>query len=246
MEGKLSTTKAFQKRVKEERPSRAVGKIRFEFDKNPQTGQDVISSARWVADSQDYTIAQWIEMGSCRIDPNSFDEIKLTEWQLAQEVLSMLPTKPGEQFFFEGEDDGEGGHWVTHKPFPQIRRCSLDTRDFVVSFNDHLSDEQDALKEEQSFDLLSKVIGSWVSVTDKQAIWRSAALNQCDAKVPDRLWGIKRIRRPAEVLYIKSKGKVIIDGPSDVVEALIRAIKPLTKPDDNAVMPIYDVAKISS
>lgn len=244
-EGKLSKTKAFKKRVKEERPSKAVGKIRFEFDKDQKTGMDIISSAAWTKDDKDYTIAQWIEMGSCRLDPHRPDPVALTDWQLTQDVLTMLPTKPGEQFYFEGEADGEGGHWVTHKPFPQIRRATMDTREFTIQFNEALSDEQDALKEEQQLELLRQVVGSWVSVTETQAIWRSASLNQCEAKVPDRLWGTRRIKRPAEVVYIKNKQKVLVDGPSEVVEAIIRALKPFTKPDDNAVMPIYDVAKIS-
>jgi len=244
-EGKLSKTKAFKKRVKEERPSKAVGKIRFEFDKDQKTGMDIISSAAWTKDDKDYTIAQWILMGSCRLDPHRPDPVALTDWQLTQDVLTMLPTKPGEQFYFEGEADGEGGHWVTHKPFPQIRRATMDTREFTIQFNEALSDEQDALKEEQQLELLRQVVGSWVSVTETQAIWRSASLNQCEAKVPDRLWGTRRIKRPAEVVYIKNKQKVLVDGPSEVVEAIIRALKPFTKPDDNAVMPIYDVAKIS-
>lgn len=244
-EGTLSKTKAFKKRVKEDRPSIAIGKIRFEFDKDPETGNDIMSSANWVADQESYPIAEWIAMGSCRRDQNSAVQVELTPWQLGPDVLSMLPTKPGEQFYFEGEADGEGGHWVTHKPFPQVRRCAMEPSEFIMQFNESLSDEQDALKEEQHFDLLRRTVGSWVSVTEKQAMWHACAATQSEAKVPDRVWGTRKIQRPAEVVYLKNRGKVVVDGPPDVVEALLRALKTFTKPDDNAVMPIYDLAKIS-
>jgi hypothetical protein len=237
---KLSKTKAFKKRVKEERPSKAVGKIRFEFD-----GVGQLSSARWVKDDKDFTIAQWIRMGSCRIDPNRPDPISLTEWHLTHEVLTMLPTKPGEKFYFEGEADGEGGHWVTHKPFPQIRRTTMDTREFAAQFNEALSDEQDALGDEQQVELQRQIVGSWVSITEAHAIWRSVSATQCEDKVPDSLWGKNKIKRPAELAYIKGKAKVVVDGPSKVVEAIIRALGKFTKPDDYAVTPIYDVSKIS-
>jgi len=244
-EGKLSKTKAYKKRVREDRPSKAVGRIRFDFERDPHTGEDILASAKWNADEDSFSIAKWIEMGSCRRDPNCAVQAELTPWQLGPDVLAMLPTKPGEQFYFEGEADGEGGHWVTHKPFPHIRKCQLQTPEFKLQFNEALSDEQDALKDEQKFELLRSVIGSWVSVTDKQAVWRATAATQCEAKAPDRLWATRRMQRPAEVIFLKSKGKVVVDGPQDVVEALIRALKTFTKPDDNAVMPIYDLAKIS-
>ena len=245
-EGKLSKTKAPKKRVREDRPSVAVGCIRYDFDKDPETGSDVIVSAKWVADRESYTIAEWIAKGSCRRDPNyCHEKADLTPWQLGPDVLSYLPTKPGEKFYFEGEADGEGGHWVTHKPFPHIRRCTLETKDFRMQFDEALSDEQDQLKEEQQKEVLRRTHGSWISVTEKQAIWRSLAVTQCEIKVADKLWGNRNIQRPAEVAYFKTKGKVLVDGPLDVVEALIRALKQYTKPDDNAVMPIYDLAKMS-
>jgi len=244
-EGTLSKTKAFKKRVKEDRPSVAVGIIRFDFDKDPETGNDIMSSANWVADKESHTIAEWIRLGSCRRDQNSAIQVELTPWQLGPDVLSMLPTKPGEQFYFEGEDDGEGGHWVTHKPFPQVRRCTLEPSEFVKQFNESLNDEQDALKDEQNFSLLRHTVGSWVSVTSKQAMWHACAATQNEATIPDKLWGNRKIQRPAEVVYLKNRGKVVVDGPQEVVEALLRALKTFTKPDDNAVMPIYDLTKIS-
>lgn len=241
--GMMSKNKAFKKRVKENRPSKALGVIRFEFDKDPQTGNDIMTSAKWISDIESKTISDWISAGTCRRDPNNIPE--LTPWQLGPDVLRMLPVKPGEEFYFEGEADGEGGHWVTHKPFPNIRRYQRGTLDFVREFSDALKDEQDTLQEEQQNDLLRHIVGSWVSVTEKQAIWRGTAAAQCEAKVPDRLWGMRKMRRPAEVIFLKSKGKVMIDGPPEVTEAIIRALKTLTRLDDNAVMPIYDVVKMS-
>mmetsp|Transcript_129037 Transcript_129037/g.413425 ORF Transcript_129037/g.413425 Transcript_129037/m.413425 type:complete len:1143 (-) Transcript_129037:43-3471(-) len=263
-DGLLSKTQAFKKRVKEDRPSIAVGKIHFTFDRDPTTGASRLDSAKWVADEQSYSVAEWIGAGTCRRDPNNAVLAELTAWQLGPEVLAMLPTKPGEQWdFAEGEDDGEGGHWVTHKPFPQIRRCDLSIKEFQRNFNEALGDEQDQLRDEQNIDFLRRTVGSWVSVTEGQAIWRAAAAGQCESKAPDHFWHYRvgpswrqsgssgprapdcHIVRPAEVIFLKRKGKVIIDGPSDVVEALLRPLKTFTKPDDNALMPIYDVVTMS-
>mmetsp|Transcript_85870 Transcript_85870/g.243516 ORF Transcript_85870/g.243516 Transcript_85870/m.243516 type:complete len:1128 (-) Transcript_85870:541-3924(-) len=246
-EGSLSKTKAFKKRVREDRPSKAVGRIRFEFDKDPETGNDVISSAQWDADADTYSIAQWILMGSCRRDPNAAIQFALTSWQIGPDVLAMLPTKPGEQFYFEGEADGEGGHWVTHKPFPQIRRCTMTTHEFKKKFNEALGDEWDTLEEERNETLQKRLIGTWISVTEQQAIWRTTATSLCQATVPDRIWGAGtgQLQRPAEVFFLKAKGKVVVDGLREVTEALLRVLRMFTKPDDNAVMPIYDVNKIS-
>jgi len=243
--GLLSKNKAYKKRVREDRPSVAVGQLRFEFEKDPDTGDDVITSAQWVADKDTYSIWEWIHMGTCRRDPN--DPPPLTAWQLGPDVLAMLPTKPGEAFYLEGEDDGEGGHWVTHKPFPLIRRYAGDTKGFHRAFSEALKDEQDTLQEEEhQHTVLQQIIGSWVSLDEKQAIWRSSGAGQCEAKVLDHLWGSRVIRRPSEVAFTRKSQKVIVDGPKAATEALLRALKQFTRPDDNAVMPIYDLNKISA
>jgi len=261
-EGRLSKNKAFKRRVREDRPSRAVGIIRFEFEKDGETGEDVITSARWTHDAESHSIAEWIQLGTCRRDPNSCPE--LTPWQLGPDVLEMLPVKPGEMFLHEGEYDGEGGHWVTHKPFPNIRRYHQDTWDFQRQFNEAIADEQSALEEEKKDWVLKHCVGTWRSVTDKQAIWVTHSTNQCPLKslhglqsdsVVRQLEGSRRryatdrstfsMQRPAEVVYIRSKGKVIVDAPPEVMEAIIRALKTFTRTDDNAVMPIYDLNKIS-
>jgi len=242
-QGKLSKTKAYKKRVREERPSKAIGRIRFDFEKDAESGNDIVTKAQWNADADTFTIAEWIQMGSCRRDPHAGMLAELTPWQLGPDVLSMLPTRPGEQFYYD--PDGEGGHWVTHKPFPNIRRCVLEPEDFRKQFTEALNDEQDALKEEGNESLMNRVNGVWVSVTSAQAVWRTTAALQFDAKVPDKVWCRKVLQRPTEVAYIKSKGKVVLDGPADVTEVLHRVLKPFTKLDDNAVMPMYDLSKIS-
>eukprot|EP00811_Abedinium_folium_P001856 NODE_116_length_3618_cov_4.641936.p1 GENE.NODE_116_length_3618_cov_4.641936~~NODE_116_length_3618_cov_4.641936.p1 ORF type:complete len:1108 (-),score=300.21 NODE_116_length_3618_cov_4.641936:295-3426(-) len=247
-EGLLSKNKAFKKRVREDRPSVAVGMVRFEFEKDRENN-DVMSSASWVADFHSHSISEWIHMGTCRRDPMNPPE--LTQWQLGPEVLGMLPTKPGEEFFYEGECDGEGGHWVTHKPFPGIRRYRGETKDFVREFSEKLKDEQEQLNEEDQLDMLRRVVGTWISVTEHQAVWRASAASQCEAKVPDYLWGYsgsrpsRRIYRPSEVIYLKSKDRIVVDGPAEVLDVLLRVLRPFTKADDNVMMPIYDLTKIS-
>mmetsp|Transcript_97764 Transcript_97764/g.187421 ORF Transcript_97764/g.187421 Transcript_97764/m.187421 type:complete len:1145 (-) Transcript_97764:47-3481(-) len=243
-EGTLSKNKAFKKRVKEDRPSKAIGAIRFEFDKDPVTGNDVCTSAKWTADSDSFTIAEWIGKGTCRRDPNSM--VELTPWQLGPDVLELLPTKPGEEFYYEGEDDGEGGHWVTHKPYPNIRRYNQSTRDFVRQFTEAVKEEQDALQEDENFDLMRRLIGTWIMVNEKQALWQSTASSQFNRKVPDGLWSGRQLTCPTEVIFLKEKGKVIVSGPKDAEEALVRALRSFTRRDDSAVMPIYDLTRMQT
>merc|ERR1712194_430044 len=180
--------------------------IRFEFDKDPETGNDIMTKAIWVADQESKSVADWIGLGTCRRDPNNLPEV--TPWQLGPDVLEMLPVKPGEEFYFDGEADGEGGHWVTHKPFPNVRRYNKSVADFVRQFGNAVRDEQETLHEEQRQEVMINIVGSWISVNETQAIWRATAAGQCECKVPDRLWGQSRMRRPAEVAYLKNRGKV--------------------------------------
>eukprot|EP00408_Alexandrium_pacificum_P066979 CAMPEP_0171169204 /NCGR_PEP_ID=MMETSP0790-20130122/8095_1 /TAXON_ID=2925 /ORGANISM="Alexandrium catenella, Strain OF101" /LENGTH=1128 /DNA_ID=CAMNT_0011634047 /DNA_START=66 /DNA_END=3452 /DNA_ORIENTATION=+ len=242
--GELSKTSARKVTVREERPSKAIGRIRFEFERDPRSRIPIggLKSAQWDMDSASCGIAEWIEMGSCRREAS---RAELTPWQLSHEVLEMLPTKPGERLTFEGEADGEGGHWVTHRPLPMIRRCSLEVPDFRKQLNEALRDEQDTLMEEHHYERFKRIVGSWVWANKEQAIWRGSASVQCDGKDPNGLWGTKSIRRPTEVIYIVSKGKVLVDGPHDLVVLVVRLMKPWTQPDDVAVVPIYDVSRIS-
>eukprot|EP00413_Alexandrium_margalefii_P020405 CAMPEP_0204526754 /NCGR_PEP_ID=MMETSP0661-20131031/8609_1 /ASSEMBLY_ACC=CAM_ASM_000606 /TAXON_ID=109239 /ORGANISM="Alexandrium margalefi, Strain AMGDE01CS-322" /LENGTH=364 /DNA_ID=CAMNT_0051532613 /DNA_START=6 /DNA_END=1100 /DNA_ORIENTATION=- len=240
--GTLSKNKAPKMRVTEGRPSKAVGRIRFEFEKDPVTGADTLKSSQWDADLDSYPIAQWIEMGSCRREPS---KAELTPWQLGPDVLDMLPVKPGEKFTFEGEADGEGGHWVTHKPFDNIRCCNLDVPEFKAQFDEELAEEQEALQEEGEMDLCRRLVGTWVSLDSNQAMWRAAGASQCEAKDPSRLWCTRRVRQPLQLVYLKAKGKVIVDGPKDGVAVLLRVLKSWTKRDDVAMMPIYDAGRMA-
>jgi len=251
-EGLMSKSKAFKKRVREDRPSKALGKISFEFDKDVD-GNDALTSAKWVADVDSFSIAEWIGMGTCRRDVHSC--VDLTSWQLGPDVLEMLPFKPGERMVYsEGFDDGEGGHWVTHKPFPNIRRCTLETHEFQRHFSEAILEEQHALEDEQREELLKRLVGSWVSVDKKQAVWRAHIASQCPFKSLPCLKGSQvakkqgspwTMQRPVEVVYLKGKGKVVVDGPQEAMDAVLRALRDFTRPDDNAVMPIYDLQKIS-
>lgn len=241
-EGKMSKNKAQKKRVREDRPSVAVGRLRFEFGKD-EAGADCITRAFWDRHRGSMSTNDWIKYGTCRRDPNNLPD--LTEWRLAKEVIEMLPTKPGESFFPEGEADGEGGHWVTHKPLPLVRRFVGTTAEFVKQFNQFYKDELDALQDDGETHLVEKIIGTFVHISAQQAIWRTMSSAQCENKVPDPFWGTRRMQRPAEVIYVQKKGKVLVDGPKDSVEALLRALRNISKTDDNAIMPIYDLNKIS-
>jgi len=243
-QGMLSKTKAAKRRVREDRPSKAVGRIRFEFARDPESGKDIVTKAQWTDDAKSFTIAQWIEMGSCRRDPNNAEKNRITPVQPSSDVRKMLPTKSGEKFDF---------HQGTHKPFPNIRACSLPPEAFRKQFDDALGEEQEALLEEgkQESWVRRTTVGSWVSATKTQAVWRTLAELQFDEKVDPKLlhrvWSSnqKRIRRPAEVAYIVPKGKVIVDGRRDEMEVLLRVVEQFTRSDDNAILPRYDVTQMS-
>eukprot|EP00971_Amphidinium_carterae_P149275 2959652-Amphidinium_carterae.1 len=79
----LSKNKARKKRVREGRPSLAIGRIEFEFKQNDEGGDDC--EAKWIADQKSYSISEWIGMGTCRRDPHNPPD--LTPWQLGPDVL---------------------------------------------------------------------------------------------------------------------------------------------------------------
>ena len=224
-----------------------MGTIEFTFKKDLETGQPTLASADWTADAASHPIDDWIKKGSCRLDANSFPD--LTPWYMGQEVIQMLPKKSNEDFFFEqGEADGEGGHWMTHRPYPNIRRCKerLDTRAFKQHFDEVLSEEQQALEAEGRSDLMRRLVGSWTTVTSKQVIWRTTAAMQTDnaTVVSDQKGQQIRLKRGAEVIFLHAQQKIIVSGPNEVAEAILRALKEFTKPDDNAIMPIYDIKRM--
>eukprot|EP00927_Polykrikos_kofoidii_P006037 TRINITY_DN12434_c0_g1_i6.p1 TRINITY_DN12434_c0_g1~~TRINITY_DN12434_c0_g1_i6.p1 ORF type:complete len:1128 (-),score=179.92 TRINITY_DN12434_c0_g1_i6:307-3690(-) len=253
--GTLSKSKAPKKRMLEGRPSKAVGVIKFVFEKDPETGTDRLASSEWIKDVDSHKIEDWIAFGSCRRDPSNFPE--LTPWSM-EHAISVLETKPGEKFEWMADDNGTGGQWKTHKPFENIRRCEpiLRVEEFIKVFEKAIQEERDALKEEDGADGRDEqILGSWISATTTIAVWRTVSAVQMGAKFPDRIWGTSRSkatrspiegppRRPTDVTYIGKKGKVVVDGPEETVETILRAIKHMTKVDDNSILPIYDVSKL--
>ncbi|CAE8652402.1 unnamed protein product [Polarella glacialis] len=235
----LARSKAFTTRVKENRISKAIGVIRFEFEKHPETGEDRLKEARWVKDEDSMSKSDWIRQGSCRRDMTSSSQTAMTPWQLGPEVLAMLPRKPGEKYYMEGE--GEDRCWATHRPYPNIRRCQLEPNKFKEQFLANLATEQDALLVENP-DLRSRLFGAWIAGEPAtRAVWRTTAARQCNSKVPDWLWGRGRIRRPTEVMYSTKTGKIMVDGPDEEVSAIIRALEDFTEPDDHPIMPLFDI-----
>ena len=249
--GTMSKTKAKKVRVKENRVCKAVGVIRFKFDKDPYTGDTTLMEARWIKDKDSMPVWEWILKGSCRRDPNNLPE--LTPWQVGPEALKFLPLKAGEKLVQEGLDDGEGGHWVTHRPFPTIRRFKGSPKEFIEKFQEHWQIEIDALRESEEHELMQELLGSFVHIDDDQVVWRGYSQKQFDGKIPDFEWGSERslIKRRAEVVFLVNKNKIIVDAwDKTVTEALInRVLKPdrtkWTEPDDNPIVSIYDVKHMS-
>ena len=144
---------------------------------------------------------------------------------------------------------------MTHKPYPNIRRFNQETHEFQKSSDESIRDEQTQVEEEMNEECLKRIIGTWIHVDENQAIWRATSACQRPFKsLPCLRTGQVRKKhgaglaerlpqRPVEVVYIKKRGKVIVDGPEDAAEAVLRALKPFTRPDDNAVMPIDDLKK---
>lgn len=89
----MSKTKAMKRRVRENRPLKAIGRIRFEFATDPESNKDIVTNAQWNADATSFSIAEWIEMGSCRRDPNSAEKNQVTPWHIGPDVRSMLPMR---------------------------------------------------------------------------------------------------------------------------------------------------------
>ncbi|CAE7548796.1 unnamed protein product [Symbiodinium pilosum] len=243
--GELSKNSAFKIRVVEERPSKAVGRINFSFVKD-EDGEERIQ-ARWVQDEKSQERSEWIRMGSCRLDQADAISTKMTPWQLGPEVMGLLPKKPGEKYYRESEDDQ--GIFRTHVSYPNILRCALSVDEFVAKFDEQLGEEMDALLGEGEFDLRKRIAGQWITVTEDQAMWRAPAARQFSHKFPDWHWGSrsKQLLRPAELTFLKSVGKVIVDGPDDVRTALVRVLKLCrTEMDDNPIMPVFDTEMMHS
>ena len=242
--GEMSKNSAYKIRVTEERPSKAIGRLEFRFEKNPD-GLDALVEAKWVAHESSYPRSEWIRMGSCRRDQETVRSTELTPWQLGPAVMAMLPKKPGEKYYRESEDDT--GTFTTHVPYSNIVKCSLSTFEFARIWDDQLAEEMESLAEELDFDMRTRIAGQWLSITEDQAIWHAPAVKQFADKFADWDWGASsgKLARPAEIIYIKKKGKVVLDGPDDVRAPLLRVLRLCrTEPDDHAIMPVYDKNKM--
>lgn len=241
----LSKTKAFKKRIEENRPSKAIGVIRFTFNRD-EHGNSSLAEAKWVKSTRDMEIWEWIRIGSCRRDIHD-PNVKLTQWSLGPDVLRLLPKREGERFEC-GIDDGEGGQWITHRPYACIRRCTHEVLEFKQRFSDSIETEQEDLRGEGKDALAMRLTGCFIQVSEEQAVWRTYAGTQSSVKTPDWYWGRRRFWRPTEVVYSKAAGKILIEGSQEVVEVIVEALKcqkGFTQPDDNAVVPIYDVHRMS-
>ena len=197
-------------------------------------------------DNQSMPVSEWILKGSCRRDPNNLSE--LTPWQNGRDAFKFLPLKPGEKLVQEGLDDGEGGHWVTHRPFPNIRRFKGSSQEFINKFEEQLQFEIDALREDQEFELMQELWGSFVHKNCKQVIWQGCAHHQFADKIPEFEWGRRRsrIKRRPQVIFLVRQQKIIVESwDKTVTETLVGVLKPdraiWTEPDDVAIMPMYEV-----
>jgi len=224
----MSKSKAPKKRVIEGRPSKAIGTIRFTFKKD-EAGE-IVAEGKWITDAKSHTIAEWIGFGTCRRDASS-EEIFLTKPELGPEVLKLLP---------EGQREGIDGVLATHKPFPNIRIYKHSVEDFQRDFLEQLEGEQEASIDDDG--LYKQLQGTFIMTNEKQAIWRSVGTSQFAERPGDMAWTPGNPRRPAEVMYIASKGKVIVDGPPDVANALLRCLESFTIVDNHAVVPIIDTS----
>jgi len=244
--GELSKNSAFKVRVTEERPSKAVGRIDFRFEKGLD-GYDSLVHAQWVANESTYPRSEWIRMGSCRRDQSSVTTMDLTQWQLGPDVMAMLPKKPGEKYYRESEDDS--GTFSTHVPYTNIMKCTLTAAEFMATWDEQLAEELNALDEEMNYELQRRIAGSWISVTETQALWRTPPEYQFADKFPDWDWGVRngkpKLHRPAELIYLVKRGKVVLDGPEDLLFPLIRVLKNCrTDSDDHPIMPVFDTNKM--
>lgn len=223
----------------EKRPNRAIGRIRFDFETDPSTGAARVGSAQWVEDADSHSIVEWIAMGSCRRTPG---EVELTPWRPLAEVVALLPAMPGEQF----QRQESTGEFLLHRSLPQVRRCSLSPEGFKQSFQLQLKAVQDPRRAEL------RGACRW-TLTEKQALWRSVSASQTLEKVPHWEHNAENensirpdivVKRPSEVIYLQGKGKVIVDGPEDIVHFLLQALEGITDPDDVAVDPRWDSTRL--
>eukprot|EP00439_Symbiodinium_sp_Y106_P017046 s1400_g2.t1 len=235
--GEMAKGKAPKRRVQEGRYSKAVGELVFTFEADVATGcqDDKIVSAKW-QNTDNRSIAQWIQMGSCRLDMSDPERTQPTQVCPTREGKRLLRKlkrnreSDGFDFNLELSSDEEG--YALKTPHPNVRRCELPTLEFVKLFEEQLGGELDDLEldqEDGNKELAKMLRGSWISVTPNQAVWRGPASEQSKAKCLGWMpsWSLNRgkhvsapsMSRPLELVYVrrfnnKDVGKIFVDGPT--------------------------------
>ncbi|CAK9110545.1 unnamed protein product [Durusdinium trenchii] len=245
--GEVSKSAAKKHRVLEGRPSKAIGKIRFTFGRDERANTDTVE-AKWVADEKSCEKWEWIRDGSCRIDANDADKSALTPMHPTQDAIDLFrrwkkERKPGVRYFWDGEDS----EFATHSPFPNIKLCERSVLEFKELWDTNLEGELEALYDSQP-ELVQRLEGTWLVVSETCGIWRTKAEVQIKDKDPSKLWGqnTRKLQRPYELIYTKrsaeEKGKVIIDGPQELMQILLGVADMCECDiDDRNIMPLYDV-----
>jgi len=224
--GELAKNKAKRKLQKEGRYSKAIGELLFKFEPDAsQANQEYkLVEAKWIGGSKKYSIADWIQKGSCRLDMSDSDKARLTELaptgegkRLLQELKRTTPSDGNDWELDIDLDDDDGSVFA---PLKKVRRCDLSTKKFVAIFDEHLGGEIDVLETEDP-DLAARLNGSWITVSAQQATWRGSSRAQFRGKRPEEVWAKKTgMCRPVELVYLRKPGKIIVDGPNEPVEAI--------------------------
>lgn len=259
--GEVSKSAAKKVRVIEGRPSKAIGEINFKFEKS-RDGQDRLVEAKWVADTESRPLWEWIRDGSCRIDANDPEKAALTPMHPTDEAMKLFKKwkkndktarKEGVRYFWDQESD----EYATHAPYTNIKLCPLSVRAFQDLWDEQLLEECEALFGSRQQDLVKQLEGRWISITKTQAVWRTDAKAQFDFKNPTDYWGqkMRQMKRPAELIYLRFTppgseeeiGKVILDGPEEIVLVLLQVLEMdafKCEKDDRPIMPLYDVRRM--
>ena len=94
-----------------------------------------------------------------------------------------------------------------------------------------------ALRDDEEYDLIGELMGSFVHIDEDQVVWRGYSQKQFEDKIPDYEWGRERSRIRHRA-WDKTVTEVLIN-------RVLKSDKSRwTEPDDNAIMPIYDVTQM--
>ncbi|CAJ1361881.1 unnamed protein product [Effrenium voratum] len=146
-----------------------------------------------------------------------------------------------DRYFWEDDENR------THAPFDNIKRCQLSVAAFKEEWEKHLEGELEAMHDGTNEEVIKKFSGYWSCVNKEQAIWKSNPMH----RIGDRRAALGHrcgATRQAELVYIKKLGKVVLDGPEELLHNFSHpAVEVLDlvrtcEPDDREVMPLYDVS----